>query len=196
MAAACVAAAAAGCGSQARPYTFPPHLLRLTPTAPPRLAGRHRHRRPPTGPPIGTAQSTTFRGARLTITVERLIDPLPGSGVALLAGTRAVGVIVELVNAGPALYDSSATGDFSLVAARGPVTPEFVPRGICQTPVEDFDRYMTAGAVRSGCVAFALDSRARVLAVRFSPHDQRRGRLTWVPPKGAERGSSATGAGT
>ncbi len=116
--------------------------------------------------------------------MQRVIDPLTDSGMALLPGTRAVGVLVELDNAGPALYDSSATGDFSLVVSHGPVTPEFVQRGICQTPVEDFDRYMTAGAFRSGCVAFALEQSARVLAVRFDPHDQPRGRLTWVPAQG------------
>jgi hypothetical protein len=61
------------------------------------------------------------------------------------------------------------------------VTPVYVPTGVCQTPINDFDRYMTAGESRSGCVVFAVDNHARIDAVRFSPHAHARGRLTWVP---------------
>jgi hypothetical protein len=132
------------------------------------------------GPPLGTPQQTSSRGAHLTITVQRVIDPLNGSGASLLPGTRAVAITVALSNAGPALYDSSATGDFSVLVSRGTVTPLFVPAGICQTPVEDFDRYMTAGETRSGCVAFAIDDRARVVGVQFSPHAATAGRLSWA----------------
>lgn len=185
--AACCAAATsllAACGGgSARTVTVPTRLSRLTSTPPARLASppARPRRRAPTGPPVGTAQQTVSDGAHLTVTVERLIDPLRGSGASLTPGTRAVAILVTLVNAGPALYDSSATGDFSLAASRGQVTPVFVPTGLCQTPVEDFDRYMAAGEQRSGCVAFAVPGRAHVVAVRFSPHARRVGRLTWVP---------------
>jgi hypothetical protein len=108
-----------------------------------------------------------------------VIDPLLKSGAALPAGNRAVGVEVTLANAGPTVYDSSATGDFSVVVSGGPVEPVFAPSGVCQTPLNDFDRYITAGEERSGCVAFAVPAKARVLGVRFSPHAQPVGRLTW-----------------
>ncbi len=157
----------------------------------PRGIGHLRRRAPqwllPHGPPVGTTQHTRSEGSALAVTVQRLIDPLSGSGAALLPGFRAVAILVELANAGPALYDSSATGDFSVLASRGPVIPVFVPSGICQTPVEDFDRYMAAGAVVQGCVAFSVPARARIIAIRFSPHARAAGRLLWSPPT-ARRG--------
>ena len=113
------------------------------------------------------------------MTAVRLIDPLRNSGAALLSGTRAVAVLVRIANSGPAIYDSSATGDFSVVSSAGVATPVFVPTGICQTPLRDFDNYIVGGDVRTGCVAFAVGSRARVLSVRFSPHAGAAGRLTW-----------------
>jgi hypothetical protein len=164
--------------------TVPAQVSHLTTTAPARVEHPGpRRRRPPLGPPIGTAQRTSSQGALLTITVQRLIDPLTGSGASLLPGTRAVAIIVALSNAGPALYDSSATGDFSVLVSRGSVTPVFVPRGTCQTPVEDFDRYMTPGEHRSGCVAFAVDDGARIIGAEFSPHAAALGRLRWAPAK-------------
>jgi len=114
------------------------------------------------------------------VTIIALIDPLKGSGAALLPGTRAVGLQVRIANAGPEIYDSSATGDFSVVASSGGVVPVFAPHGICETPLEDFDRYMLPGQVRSGCVAFSVPDGGRVMAVRFSPHAQAVGRLTWA----------------
>lgn len=179
---------AAGCGSSSPPaptrrpvvaVTVPTGATSLSPTAPRRLGRGHR-RRALHGPAVGATQETESRGSRLTITVENVVDPLSGSGAALLPGSRAVAILVRLVNAGPALYDSSATGDFSVLSTRGPVTPVFVPHGLCQTPVEDFDRYMSPGDERSGCVAFALPASARVLGVRFEPHAAAAGQLTWV----------------
>ncbi len=108
-----------------------------------------------------------------------MIDPLLHSGAALLAATRAVGVLVEIANAGPATYDSSATGDFSLVASAGVLTPVFAPHGVCQTSLQDFDNDIGAGQDRSGCVAFAVAAGARILAVRFSPHAAALGSVTW-----------------
>jgi len=54
-------------------------------------------------------------------------------------------------------------------------------RGICRTPVNDFDRYITAGEDRVGCVVFAVADAAILDAVRFSPHAKARGRLSWAP---------------
>jgi hypothetical protein len=115
----------------------------------------------------------------VTVTVSHLIDPLRDSGTALEPGMRAVGVPAIISNAGPAIYDSSATGDFSVVASTGPVTPVFAPRGVCMTALRDFDNYITPGESRSGCVVFSVASHAKILAVRFSPHGQPEGRLTW-----------------
>lgn len=133
----------------------------------------------PLGPPIGSAQPVQAGGAALTVTVTRLIDPLSGSGAALPAGTRAAGVLVRIANAGPDVYDSSATGDFSLVVSAGVVTAVFVPQGVCKTPLQDFDNYITAGEQRSGCVAFAVPESAQIIAIRFSPHASAQGRRTW-----------------
>ena len=167
-----------GCGSstaRTATATIPRRIAHLHQTAPPRI-GRHAK---PAGPPLGVTQHTDIDGASLVVTITRLIDPLRDSGASLLPGTRAVGVMVEIANNGPQVYDSSATGDFSVVAKSGVVTPVFAPQGICQTPLRDFDNYITPGERRAGCVVFAISSRTRVLAVRFSPHAGAAGRLTW-----------------
>lgn len=109
-----------------------------------------------------------------------MIDPLTGSGAKLPAGTRAVAVLVQIRNSGPAVYDSSATGDFTVIPSGGAVTPVLATRGICKTPVEDFDRYLTAGEDRVGCVVFAIPIGATVTGVRFSPHAEAKGRLVWA----------------
>lgn len=113
------------------------------------------------------------------MTIKRLIDPLRYSGASLPPKTHAVGVLVEIRNIGSGLYDSSATGDVSVVPSTGPAPPVFAPSGTCQTQLRDFDNYITAGVVRDGCVVFAVGNSARVKAVLFSPHAQRRGRASW-----------------
>jgi hypothetical protein len=168
----------AACGSNAGPrrVTIPRHLAPLTRTT----TGLTTAARPaPAGPPIGTSQHTDVGGAQLTVTITQVLDPLTDSGAALPPGNRAVGVEVAIANAGPSVYDSSATGDFSVIASGGQVEPEYAPSGVCQTPLRDFDNYITAGENRSGCVVFAVPLRAKLLAVRFSPHAQAAGRLTW-----------------
>jgi hypothetical protein len=114
------------------------------------------------------------------VTVTRVIDPLSRSGAALQPGTRAVGVLVQIENHGPGIYDSSATGDVSVVPSSGTATPVFAAHGICQTPLRDFDNYISAGERRHGCVAFAVGSGAKVLTVRFSPRGQPVGRVAWA----------------
>lgn len=119
-------------------------------------------------------------GTRLSVTVTRLIDPLSHSGAALQPGTRAVGVVLRIQNHGPGIYDSSATGDISIVPSSGSATPVFAAHGVCQTPLRDFDNYITAGEIRHGCVAFSIEMGAKVVAVRFSPHGRAAGRATWA----------------
>jgi hypothetical protein len=114
------------------------------------------------------------------VTVTKVIDPLLDSGAALLEGTRAVGVKLKILNHGPATYDSSATGDVSLVVSSGSARPTFAPSGACQTPQRDFDNEISPGQTRDGCVAFSVPQGAKVLAVRFAPHGNRTiTRYTW-----------------
>jgi hypothetical protein len=170
------ASSIAGCGSSTATHTstHPPvtHTAQPTPRpvpSPPR----------PSHPPVGATQAVHAGGATLSVAVVRVIDPLRGSGAALLTGTRAVGVFVRIRNNGPGIYDSSATGDISIVPSAGMTTPVFAPHGICQTPLQDFDNYITPGVVRNGCVVFSIQSDAKLLAVRFSPHGEAAGRTTW-----------------
>jgi hypothetical protein len=130
--------------------------------------------------PVGAMQRVATEGAGLSVILRAVIDPLTGSGANLQAGTRAVAVVVQIRNAGPAVYDSSATGDFTVVPSSGTVTPVLATRGPCKTPVEDFDRYITAGEDRVGCVVFAIPDGATLTAVRFSPHARAAGSLVWA----------------
>lgn len=128
---------------------------------------------------MGATQRVHAGAATLSVTVSKVIDPLRGSGASLPAGRRLVGVFVRILNHGPAVYDSSATGDVSL-RSRGGAQPTFVPRGACQTPLRDFDNEISPGEARAGCVAFSVSSGAKVIAVRFSPHGAAAGRASWL----------------
>jgi hypothetical protein len=132
-------------------------------------------------PPVGRTQRVDSAGAGLRVKLREVIDPLRGSGAQLPPGTRAVGVIVQIRSSGPAVYDSSATGDISLMVSGGPVTPLLATRGVCRTPLNDFDRYITAGEDRVGCVVFAVSDAATLDAVRFLPHAHLQGQLIWAP---------------
>ena len=132
-------------------------------------------------PQVGETQRVVTSGSRLAVTLRRVVDHLRGSGAQLAAGTRAVGVIIQISSSGPRVYDSSATGDITVVASDGVVTPVLATHGTCRTPLDDFDRYITAGEDRIGCVVFAVANGATLDAVRFSPHAHRLGRLTWAP---------------
>jgi hypothetical protein len=161
---------ACGSGSSASTVAKP------TPLRPP---GR-RHRVGPAKPRIGANQRVKTAGATVVVTIKRLIDPLRDSGASLLPHTHAVGVLVRIRNDGPAVYDSSATGDFSVVPSAGSASPVFARSGECQTQLRDFDNYITAGEVRNGCIAFDVANGARISAIRFSPHAQVARRATWV----------------
>jgi hypothetical protein len=173
------ALAAAGCGSSGAKNTVTHIATSSTTTAqrpPPRPAAV---RPKPSYPPVGATQTVHAGGATLSVAIQRVIDPLRDSGAALLTGDRAVGVFVQIRNNGPGIYDSSATGDVSIVPSAGTTTPVFAAQGVCQTPLRDFDNYIIPGQVRNGCVVFALESDAKLLAVRFSPHGETPGRTTW-----------------
>ena len=173
------AVAVAGCGSAAGPKQAhhvgegAPRSSAITKSIPSSL--RH------TLAPVGSWQRVESRGAALSVRVRAVLDPLTGSGARLQPGTRAVGVVIQIANAGPAIYDSSATGDVRVVTSSGAVTPVLARRGVCRTPLEDFDRYITAGEDRVGCVVEAIATAAAVTEVEFSPHAEAVGRLVWAP---------------
>ena len=133
----------------------------------------------PHGAPIGTTQHVDAGVTTVAVTVTHVIDPLRGSGAALLPGTRAVGVMVEIADTGGATYDSTASGDWSVISSAGSGSPLFIRHGVCQTPDADFESLIGPGQVRSGCVAFSVPRRARILAVRFSPHSRAPGSVGW-----------------
>jgi hypothetical protein len=126
-----------------------------------------------------TYQVTNAGGAFLAVTVAKVIDPLGNSGAALLPGTRAVGVKLGILNHGPVAYDSSATGDVSLVLSSGAAVPTFAPSGACQTPVRDFDNHIEPGEHHDGCVVFSVPQGAKVHGVRFAPHGNRAVPYIW-----------------
>jgi len=162
-----------GCGSSSTPA--------ITVSRPTATTVRRPHRPTPVqaGAPVGAAQLVHAGGTTLSVSISRVIDPLSDSGAALLSGTHAVAVLVRIQNRGPGVYDSSATGDIGLVPSSGTATPVFAPRGQCQTPLRDFDNYISPGEIRAGCVVFAVPSTARVVDVRFSPHGQAAGAASW-----------------
>jgi hypothetical protein len=169
------AATLAGCGSQATTTPIFHPLRPPTPRPPHHVASRAHPK-----PKLGVTQRVAAGGTTLSVTVHAILDPLRGSGAALLPGTRAVGVVAEIRNDGSGSYDSSSTGDFSIVPSSGPAQPVFARSGSCATPLRDWDNAISPGGDQSGCVAFMLASAARVTAIRFSPHAAARGRATWL----------------
>ena len=172
-----------GCGSGRRPLHAAvdpgaPHTVTI-PAGRPHLQASAPWPAARQGQPIGAAQHVRARAAALTVMVQEVLDPLSGSGASLPPGSRAIGVLVRIANGGPGIYDSSATGDVSIAVSAGPAEPVYAPAGICRTPDQDFDNYITPGQVRSGCVVFAVPRRAVVEAVRFSPNADRRARVAW-----------------
>lgn len=189
-----VALAAAGCGSgsgSARTSdtgsATPTTTTRGSATTPVRSRPRPHvspaQRRLRHAPPVGVRQGVHVKGTYLTVDVERVLG-LTDTGAPLQAGTRAVGVQLQIANQHGATYDSTSSGDVSLVLSRGMSTPLDVRRGPCETPLVDFESMIVSGDVRSGCVAFSVPRAAHVVGVRFSPFSRPRGRLTWrLPPR-------------
>jgi hypothetical protein len=129
---------------------------------------------------VGETQRVRAPGTTLSVTIHTVLDPLRDSGASLLPHTRAAGVVAEIRDDGPGVYDSSSTGDFSIVPSTGAARPVFSPKGACQTPLRDWDNDISPGQAGRGCIAFELPAGARILAVRFSPHAAAAGRVTWL----------------
>jgi len=117
----------------------------------------------------------------LAVTVGRVIDPLTDAGTPVPSGTRPVGVMVTIRNLSGATYDSTASGDWSLLTSAGPASPLFIRHGVCQTPLVDFESLIGVGETRSGCVSFSAPRGARIARVRFSPHSRAAGAVSWRP---------------
>jgi hypothetical protein len=182
---AAVAAVLAGCGSSAptspRGTTSTASLstTRLS-AAPPFATSSPRRRRPaPQGPPVGVTQRVNAGTATLAVTVAKVLDPLGDSGAALLPGTRAVGIEVTVRDESGATYDSTASGDLSVMTSAGRAAPLFVRQGACETPLTDFESLIGVGEAHSGCVGFSVPRAARIVAVRFSPHSRAAGSVVW-----------------
>jgi hypothetical protein len=193
------AAALSGCGSgggsgaggtgggSASSAAQPPATTSLTATGkltahpphrPAHAKPRHKGRKGPKGPPVGRAQDVITHGSHLTVTITHVIA-LTSTGSALLPGTRQVGVELTIDNHGPETYDSTASGDVSIVLSSGQAAPLDVRRGPCETQLVDFESAIYPGDIRQGCVGFSLPRRSKVLAARFSPESQPPGTLTW-----------------
>ena len=118
-------------------------------------------------------------GSTLAVTVTGVLDRLAITGAAPLPGVRPTGVHVVIRNLAGAIYDSTASGDWSVLTTAGLAPPLFVRHGTCQTPLTDFESLISAGQTRTGCVAFSVSRRARILSVRFSPHSRAPGTVAW-----------------
>jgi hypothetical protein len=180
LASAGVAVALAACGSSGSPgssgaqttATGPTQsgfavIRPKTPTKTPRKTV-HPAAAKPSGAPIGASRSVNAHGTKLVVTTSKVTDPLRGSGATLLPATRVVAVYVRIANRGPGGYDSSSTGDISIIPSSGVASPAFAPRGPCKTPDQDFDNAIGPGESRTGCVVFTLNVGARLAGERFA----------------------------
>jgi hypothetical protein len=175
---------AAGCGGSASTTTasrttssVSSSTSKSTTTSGHAVAPRRSPRNP--GKPVGRSQLVHAGSSTLSVTVTRVLDPLSGGGAAKPPGTRAVGVQLVIHNDRGATYDSTASGDVSVVPSTGMAAPLFFKGGVCQTPLTDFESLIGVGETRSGSVGFAVPRGARILAVRFSPHSRLPGSATW-----------------
>ena len=129
-------------------------------------------------PALGARQPVRTHGAELTVTVTR-VRSLTATRTPALPGTRQVGVLLRIANQSGQTYDSTSSGDVSLVLSSGAAAPLDVRSGLCTTPLVDFESMIGSGDVRRGCAAFSIPRGVRVLGVRFSPHAQAAQTLTW-----------------
>jgi hypothetical protein len=177
-----LAAAAAllicGCAAAPKPpLRLPGEAAPLQRDAPAAVPGSPRATGSAPAPALGTPQRIGAGTARLVVSAERIIDPLHGAGGAVPAGSRAIGLVVRVLDVAGGAYDGSATTDFGLIA-NGPVSPLYLRSGACRTPVEGLEAEIAPGQARSGCVAFSLPSGAHITAVRFAAGGSSR-RLLW-----------------
>lgn len=178
--------AVAGCGGSAHSSTAAgstapsTSLSSSTTTATTSSTRPVRHRRPlRRGAPVGTAQRVHAGTSTLLVTVSKVLDPLSGTGSTLLPGHRATGVQAAIRAVAGATYDSTASGDWSILTTAGLASPLFVKQGVCETPLADFESLIGVGESRDGCVAFSVPKHARILSVRFSPHSRAPGTVAW-----------------
>lgn len=174
-----LALAAAGCGGSGTSHTATSAPPSTTTTSSRTAAPAPRPRPRPMGARVGTTQRVHAGSSTLEVTVTRVLDPLGDSGAALLPGMRAVGVMVAIRDVSGGTYDSTASGDWSVTSTAGKASPLFIRRGVCQTPLVDFESLIGADESRSGCVGFSVRRGARIVAVRFSPHARAPGTATW-----------------
>ncbi len=178
----CACLAIAGCGgaapSSSTPQTASSRTTAASSTAHHRPARRRRRSRP-RGAPVGTVQRVTAGTSTLSVAITHVLNPLTGTGAALVPGTHAVGVQLTIHNDAGATYDSTASGDVSLVTSAGAASPLFIKQGICQTPLTDFESLIGVGETHAGCVGFSVRRGARIVNVRFSPHSRAPGSVTW-----------------
>jgi hypothetical protein len=113
------------------------------------------------------------------VTVTKVYGSLTGTGASLLPGTHAAGVQLTIHDDRGATYDSTASGDVSVLTSSGAGAPLFIKQGVCQTQLTDFESLIGVGETRAGCVGFTIPHGARVVGVRFSPHSQAAGSVTW-----------------
>jgi hypothetical protein len=138
-----------------------------------------RSRVPAHAAPVGRAQRVHAGGSTLLVTVDKVYGSLSDTGAALLPGTHAAGVALTIHNKAGATYDSTASGDVSVITSSGSAAPLFIKQGVCQTQLTDFESLIGVGETRMGCVGFTIPHGARVVGVRFSPHSRAPGSVTW-----------------
>jgi hypothetical protein len=186
--AALIAAALTGCGggastttSQSGSSTGTTTTTSTTRTT--KRARRHKPRRagrvPALAAPVGRAQRVHAGSSSLSVTVSKVYGSLSGTGAALLPGTHAAGVLLTIRNDAGATYDSTASGDVSVITSSGAAAPLFIKQGVCQTQLTDFESLIGVGETRTGCVGFTVPHGARVVGVRFSPHSRAPGSVAW-----------------
>jgi hypothetical protein len=129
--------------------------------------------------PVGRTQPVHAGSSILSVTVTKVYGALAGTGASLPPGTRAAGVQLTIHDDRGATYDSTASGDVSVITSSGAAAPLFIKQGGCQTQLTDFESLIAVGETHSGCVGFAIARRARVIGVRFSPHSRGPGSVTW-----------------
>jgi hypothetical protein len=163
------------CGSSA-PKTTPATTLTRQVTS-----LTHAGPRPTPGIPVGVSQRVAATGTTLVVRPTEVIDPLVASGAKVPPGMVPVGVVIDVRNAGPGGYDSSYTSDFSLRTAVGRATPVFVPRGVCQTYVQDFMNALGVGESRTGCISYLIPRGKPPVSVTLAPDGgEAHSSVTWV----------------
>jgi hypothetical protein len=129
-------------------------------------------------PKIGTTQSVHAFGSFLHVTVTS-ISAVSRGDASPPPGYRGVAVQLRIADEAGQTYDSTASGDLSVIVSHGISAPLDIRAGACETQLVDFESHLYSGDVRTGCVGFSVPRHARVLGVRFSPHARPHGAVTW-----------------